>query len=523
MSLTAALFLLLAPLPAHANPKKDLQGIKKGPSANVGEIPALAELLRRSGWEPTPELSGAFKAGYVFQETAMGHRLQLEDCFQVEPSVSTYTSAEVVTQLQAGVSVRAGVAKVSLAGSLVKKVKFSTPEHIALPALKMIPTESCQSTLRGAADAGVDLSKMYVVQEVLTAEIAEQTCGRIDAAGKFSMLGSAEVELAMACAQESLEPVAIAYRITAVGELAGLRDIVTSHPKPHPKPPKPPKPAPHKDEVAKPVKEKPPKADKSAVQAGGRKDVDADGIRNDEDACPEEPEDLDDFEDEDGCPDPDNDRDGVADAADECPDEGEDADGFADEDGCPDPDNDEDGVLDAEDACPMDPEDMDGFEDKDGCPDTDNDGDKVPDVADSCPNEVETYNGFEDTDGCPDEDPRSVMDEGLRRKWLFFDTNSATIKPATAAELAVVLKLLRQNPGLKLYVRGHDDNVSSSRGSADNSARRAKSVVDWLVEAGISPGRVEAKSYGPNKPIASNDTPEGQAQNRRVDFAVKSL
>src|SRR5688572_14993098 len=65
----------------------------------------------------------------------------------------------------------------------------------------------------------------------------------------------------------------------------------------------------------------------------------------------------------------DSDGDGIMDPDDKCKDEPEDKDGYQDEDGCPDPDNDSDGILDKADKCPMDPEDKDGFEDEDGCPD----------------------------------------------------------------------------------------------------------------------------------------------------------
>ncbi len=162
-------------------------------------------------------------------------------------------------------------------------------------------------------------------------------------------------------------------------------------------------------------------------------DRDRDGIMDADDQCPDFAEDLDGFEDLDGCPDEDNDLDGIADAADACPDQTEDFDGFQDEDGCPDLDNDEDGILDPEDACPVeaglpedkgcptydkdsdgilddvdqcptDPEDLDGFEDEDGCPDLDNDNDGIPDLSDKCPMAAEDMDGFEDEDGCPDPD-----------------------------------------------------------------------------------------------------------------------
>lgn len=148
-------------------------------------------------------------------------------------------------------------------------------------------------------------------------------------------------------------------------------------------------------------------------------DKDGDGIKRRDDKCPEAAEDKDGIDDYDGCPEDDDgnitaeqkqetiqppqeprsfgrgdrDGDGITDDDDACPDDPEDRDGFQDEDGCPDPDNDQDGISDAEDKCPNDPEDKDGFEDEDGCPDSDNDGDGVPDAADACPMETGTDNG----------------------------------------------------------------------------------------------------------------------------------
>jgi hypothetical protein len=97
-------------------------------------------------------------------------------------------------------------------------------------------------------------------------------------------------------------------------------------------------------------------------------DPDGDGLRGEDDDCPDRPEDLDGFEDEDGCPDPDNDGDGVLDLIDLAPNLPEDIDGYEDEDGRPDLDNDNDGIADANDLCPDRAEDFDGFEDGDGCP-----------------------------------------------------------------------------------------------------------------------------------------------------------
>jgi hypothetical protein len=161
-------------------------------------------------------------------------------------------------------------------------------------------------------------------------------------------------------------------------------------------------------------------------------DEDADGVGDAHDRCPAENEDLDGWQDDDGCPDPDDDGDGILDAVDRCarvaglgrfdgcpdPDadhdsvgdddrcanEAEDEDGFEDGDGCPEADNDDDGMADGADRCPNDAEDRDGYEDDDGCPEADNDRDGVADAGDRCPREAEDQDGFEDEDGCADVD-----------------------------------------------------------------------------------------------------------------------
>ncbi|MCB9780416.1 MAG: hypothetical protein H6742_17760, partial [Alphaproteobacteria bacterium] len=97
----------------------------------------------------------------------------------------------------------------------------------------------------------------------------------------------------------------------------------------------------------------------------------------------------------------DRDKDGVVDALDQCVREPEDLDQWKDEDGCPELDNDKDGLLDAEDRCPNDAEDDDGWQDDDGCPEPDNDKDGILDIADRCINEPENPNGYQDDDGCP--------------------------------------------------------------------------------------------------------------------------
>ncbi len=138
--------------------------------------------------------------------------------------------------------------------------------------------------------------------------------------------------------------------------------------------------------------------------APARGDSDGDGIDDAHDSCPTEPEDMDEWHDDDGCPEADNDEDGRLDADDPCPNEAEDMDGEDDEDGCPDQDNDGDGIQDGYDSCPDQPEDMDGDRDEDGCPDNDRDRDNIPDDVDQCPDQPEDTDGFGDEDGCPEDD-----------------------------------------------------------------------------------------------------------------------
>jgi hypothetical protein len=144
------------------------------------------------------------------------------------------------------------------------------------------------------------------------------------------------------------------------------------------------------------------------------RDRDKDGVFDVNDKCPDEPEDRDGFQDQDGCPDPDNDFDTIPDEKDKCPNEAEDVDQFEDQDGCPEPDNDKDGIPDINDACPNAAEDGKGNKPKDGCPSTteDQDGDGIPDATDKCPDEPEDRDGFEDDDGCldPDNDADGIPD-----------------------------------------------------------------------------------------------------------------
>ena len=312
------------------------------------------------------------------------------------------------------------------------------------------------------------------------------------------------------------------------------------------------------------------------------RDSDNDGIEDEVDRCPEHPEDIDGFEDSDGCPDLDNDKDGVPDLQDAAPDDPEDKDAYQDEDGKPDPDNDGDGILDAKDACPLEAETVNQFNDDDGCPDTvpDSDGDGLLDDVDKCPNDAEDVDKFADQDGCPDPDndkdgvldtadncpneagsvenkgcpdtdrdgdgvvdrsdncpdePGDPNNQGCKKKQLvvltaekieilkkvYFATNKAVIRSVSFKLLDNVAKVLNEHPELDMVrVEGHTDSVGNAASNKRLSQRRAEAVRDYLVKKGVKSQRLRPMGWGEEQPIASNKNKAGRAENRRVEFNI---
>lgn len=246
-------------------------------------------------------------------------------------------------------------------------------------------------------------------------------------------------------------------------------------------------------------------------------DRDGDGIIDEEDECPDVPEDRDGHEDRDGCPEAeDTDRDGLNDADDVCPLEAEDADAYEDQDGCPDTDDDLDGIVDGGDHCPREPEDMDGFEDADGCPEPDNDRDTFPDVDDRCPNEP----GIAEEQGCPRvyEDVEVTSEGIVIHQQIFFEYRRAVIRPESHHILDVVAQVLRDFPDITIEVQGHTDSRGSDRFNLRLSQDRADAVRAYLISAGIAPTRLTSRGYGETVPIETNSTDAGRAANRRVEF-----
>lgn len=221
-------------------------------------------------------------------------------------------------------------------------------------------------------------------------------------------------------------------------------------------------------------------------------DADGDGFADANDQCPNEKGTVN------GCPD--TDGDGVADKDDQCPNE------KGTLNGCPDIDG--DGVADKDDICPTEKGTLNG------CPDSDNDG--VADKDDKCPNEAgATANG-----GCPEIKEEIKQKIDFAAKNIFFQFASDVILKKSFASLNEVVKVLTENPSLKLNIEAHADNVGLPERNMMWSERRAKAVADYFFSKGIAAERITYEGYGDTKPIADNKTEKGRAQNRRVEMKV---
>ena len=103
---------------------------------------------------------------------------------------------------------------------------------------------------------------------------------------------------------------------------------------------------------------------------------------------------------------------------------------------------------------------------------------------------------------------------------VFYATDSYELKSESRVELNKVLKLLNNNPTLQIEISGHTDNVGTNSYNKELSMKRARSVYNYLVDQGIDSERLTYKGYGENQPIATNETPEGRAKNRRTEIKV---
>ena len=115
---------------------------------------------------------------------------------------------------------------------------------------------------------------------------------------------------------------------------------------------------------------------------------------------------------------------------------------------------------------------------------------------------------------------RIELGENIVLKNVFFDTDKDILKPESEAELNRLVTLMQQNPQMKVEISGHTDNVGSKEHNVTLSKNRAKAVFDFLVNKGVDSKKMTHVGYGFDKPISTNDTPEGRALNRRTEFTI---
>ncbi len=190
----------------------------------------------------------------------------------------------------------------------------------------------------------------------------------------------------------------------------------------------------------------------------------------------------------------DSDGDGVADDKDECDEYREDLDAYEDGDGCPEED-------------------------------PDRDGDGVSDFDDECPESKETINGIQDHDGCPDVGPGHVRFVGGRfeiSETIEFSTGSDEIQPNPHPLLDELALSMRAHPeARRIRIAGHTDDTGSREFNMALSEHRARSVKRYLVEHGVSPRRLRVESYGPDRPLDAGTGAAARARNRRVEFVAE--
>lgn len=165
----------------------------------------------------------------------------------------------------------------------------------------------------------------------------------------------------------------------------------------------------------------------------------------------------------------------------------------------------------------------------------DSDGDGVPDNKDKCPN---TPRGVKvDVFGCPldadrdgvanylDQCPNTPLGATVdaRGCWTYaavvlFDINSAEVKSEAYPMLSEAVLIMKKNQDLVVEIDGHTDSTGAAAYNMALSVKRAEAIKDHLVTRGIDPKRLSTKGFGLTKPAASNDTKEGRAKNRRVEF-----
>ena len=113
---------------------------------------------------------------------------------------------------------------------------------------------------------------------------------------------------------------------------------------------------------------------------------------------------------------------------------------------------------------------------------------------------------------------RIISDGKFVTSGILFDVNKATLKPESMGVINQIVKMMNSHQDLRLSIEGHTDSDGDENWNQELSEKRAASVKETLVERGIESSRLETKGYGESKPVDSNSTAEGKANNRRVEF-----
>jgi OOP family OmpA-OmpF porin len=114
--------------------------------------------------------------------------------------------------------------------------------------------------------------------------------------------------------------------------------------------------------------------------------------------------------------------------------------------------------------------------------------------------------------------PAPVVKKKIVLRGVNFDFNKSTLQPAGKPILDEAARILKDNPTLNIQVQGHTDSIGSAKYNVGLSDRRAATVKNYLVSQGVSASRLTTKGFGLTQPIASNETADGRAQNRRVEL-----
>ena len=173
-------------------------------------------------------------------------------------------------------------------------------------------------------------------------------------------------------------------------------------------------------------------------------------------------------------------------------------------------DSDKDGIPDEDDQCPN----VFGAKSANGCPDIDQDG--VQDSADQCPNTI----GDMLNNGCPilNESDRIVLEKAMVN--LEFEVASAEINIRSKKYLLNMAKLLLGNKNMILIISGHTDSDATNEFNFSLSAKRAKSVRDYLINMGVPKSRMVIDFYGEDQPLVPNTSDLNKQKNRRVEFGI---